>query len=404
MNAWKLRRMNAWNRGCLVLGRVVVCCRGRCHRALGLGFLMLWLLAGVARGAEPRGPVPREVVDGLRKFAEKIKLRKSWRFEYRVDYQFSEAGAGGWPHIDVTNSRKGEWTLLHLATPKSDVTPKSEGPPKLEIAKSIDQFHLFKHGLALKRTDRLGVEISNRHDVYVFSLNTYLNTLGVDTFGDVPHQQVGGGVEGQRQYEISKALHWYPEALEQHSSKYSLLTQRETVDGSECLILEWPGMERVWVDAAHGYVIRKRQSQLVENGGPWREIQNLELEKVEDGFWLPRHQTGILYNAGSRVPPAERNKILTRWEVRMKKWEFDTLKDSDFDLEIPVGALVVDFVRQMTYQVQPETGDPLAMAITRAKGTVGDRSRKRWVLIAAIVVAAALLIDQARRYRRSRLS
>ena len=49
-----------------------------------------------------------------------------------------------------------------------------------------------------------------------------------------------------------------PETMQQNSGRYRVLPQPEDVEGHACWVVEWSGMDRMWIDIAHGYAIRQR--------------------------------------------------------------------------------------------------------------------------------------------------
>jgi outer membrane lipoprotein-sorting protein len=137
----------------------------------------------------------------------------------------------------------------------------------------------------------------------------------------------------------------------------TILPEREIVYGTETVVLEYAGLEKVWLDVQHGGIVRKSETwQLV--GGPklWRtEIP--ELHEV-NGVYLPARLVRTRF-ARKEAPEALWNTPVSRFTVTIPK---ETLKinsgftKEDFQLDLPPDTHVYDGIAGTEYTVGATAG------------------------------------------------
>lgn len=136
----------------------------------------------------------------------------------------------------------------------------------------------------------------------------------------------------------------------------AVLPEKETVYGAETIVLDYAGMEKVWLDAQYGGIIRKSETRQ-SAGGPllWRtEIP--ELHEV-NGTYLPARLVRTRF-ASEKNSETLWNTPVSRFTVTIPK---ETLKvnsgftKEDFQLHFPSGTHVYDGIAGTEYTVGPTT-------------------------------------------------
>jgi hypothetical protein len=171
-------------------------------------------------------------------------------------------------------------------------------------------------------------------------------------------------------------LPFLPEFLRANIRRYEVLSSQEEVDGVLCWVVQWPGMDRFWVDPNRGFAVPRRQ-YCFGPGKPLRfEFRNRDYREVKPGLWFPFVQVEDRYASIEREKEALWGKVITRSEYRVKSIEFDNVSDAAFEVKLPPGTRVFDSVRNFDYSVSgPSDSDPFSEAIFAAK------KQERWSII-----------------------
>jgi hypothetical protein len=200
------------------------------------------------------------------------------------------------------------------------------------------------------------------------------------------------------------ALPYLPEFLQANRRQYKVLPRPEKIDGSLCWVVEWPGMDRFWVDPQRGWVIPRRQ-YCWGPGKPMRfEFRHRDYREVKPGLWLPYGQSEYHYASVVAEKEALWGQVTARCEYTVQSLAFDNVADSFFDVKLPPGTRVLDIARQFRYATSEKQGtDPFAAAIeqaTRAKRGI----LVPWALGGVTLVLVALLVYRIRRVKKLRRS
>jgi len=133
-----------------------------------------------------------------------------------------------------------------------------------------------------------------------------------------------------------------PDFLVANLRRYRVLPAAEVVDGHACWVVEWPGMDQMWIDAAHGFVLRRR----VYHWGPGRpvrcEIQQRDCREVRPGLWAAFTQLVDEYANPHWARRGRWNTIDLETTTTVEKIEFDTVADDFFDCPLPARTVVLD--------------------------------------------------------------
>lgn len=192
-----------------------------------------------------------------------------------------------------------------------------------------------------------------------------------------------------------------PEFLDRNRELYRVLPDREDVDGIRCWVLEWPGMDRIWVDLEHGFAIRRRVYHW-GLGKPRRyAIEQSDFREISRGFWTPFLQKVDKYAEVDRTEEKFWDTIVNKSVYRVKEVLVgDEVPDEALEVRLPAGTRVVDNIRDMVYTVAEDGAEPFEGALAEARDALRP-NRTRWLLVAlnAFLVAVAALIWFVRRRR-----
>lgn len=191
---------------------------------------------------------------------------------------------------------------------------------------------------------------------------------------------------------------------------YSLDDHMEPVDGWPCYVVQHPGVDRLWLDPAIGFAIRRREFydeggmiRLRRSATSFQEYDVIDPAGQHRAIWLPTH-VAVEYRTdetqgGESLPMA-------REDVRVEKLSVNDVQDSDFLFTPPAGTLVYDRDTNTDRQI-PGGRDLLDenIAIARMRRQVSGKSASaepavgRDIYVLA-VAAGALLLANAMAYFR----
>jgi hypothetical protein len=191
--------------------------------------------------------------------------------------------------------------------------------------------------------------------------------------------------------------YWLPTGFKRNRDRYRLLAQREAVDGADCVVLDWPGRDRIWLDPALGYAIRKREFQWTS--GTMRDrLVSRDFQVVAENLWLPRAIVHEQFcTADDR--PSMKNLVSGIRTIRVSEIRVEAAPEDTFIVAVPEGAAVNDMVRNIFYESVAPGDDPIARAEAEVRRQLGHTSWLTswvtWLVAAGIALAVGLLV-----YRR----
>jgi len=183
-----------------------------------------------------------------------------------------------------------------------------------------------------------------------------------------------------------------PDFLRNNVARYRVKPEPEEIDGVRCWLVEWPDMDRFWVDPQHGFAIRRR----AYCWGPGKPLHtgvlNRDYREAKPGLWLPYLQIVDRYADINAEDKAVWGKLACRTEMQLDSIEFDRLSDDFFAIRLPPGTIVFDVVRKLHYRVaDPNGGDPFGEPVLEALQLQPARGRAM-VTIAAILIPVGLIV------------
>jgi hypothetical protein len=185
--------------------------------------------------------------------------------------------------------------------------------------------------------------------------------------------------------------YWIPDALERNHDKYRVLPNRETWDGAECLVLEWAGRDRLWIDPALGYAIRRREFRRTD--GVMRDrVFFRDFQIVSDELWLPRLIEREQY-CSKEDPRSLQNQVSGVRTLRVQSLEIVTVPEHDFIVDVPPGVHVHDNVRGIVYDALGPGEDPIAEAeaTVRRQLNPGPWRYVGWGVAGVVVLVIAIV-------------
>jgi len=232
----------------------------------------------------------------------------------------------------------------------------------------------------------------------------YFRYIGWDVSSHIVES--GGG-----DYKAAKNEEWLkdyldhpflPEFLETNLSKYSVNPVQGDVDGFPCWVVEYPGMDKFWVDSEHGYAIRKR----IYHWGPGQArkfaIHNMDFREVKPGIWLPYRQIVDKYASIVSEQKDIWDKVASRLHYEVREILFDEeLPETCFEPDLKEGLHILDAVRNIRYTItDPNSAVPFEGSIDQGI-KVNQYVKYRAFFI--IVGSALIMIAVGLIYRKKKM-
>jgi hypothetical protein len=179
--------------------------------------------------------------------------------------------------------------------------------------------------------------------------------------------------------------------------------EREVVEGTPCVVVNWPGREKFWLDPAHSYAVVRRELYDPGSGLLVTRRENSEFAEVRPGIRLP-YAFRFEICAAAAAPEPYRGKPMMRYNYRVTKLSVNDVPDSQFELPIEPGTTVVDVThsspkgtseaqRAISY-VMPADKNQLDETLRRAIEARDEPNRsaaKTWWVVAAVNVVLVVV-------------
>lgn len=350
-------------------------------------------------------PSIAEVLEGLQRIEQTVFETKSFYVKYERDevVKLLNPGIGGLLPAQWTQAfYRDKWYSERRFTRPEIIELPTGARSEVPAAPSIQ---VLKDGIVLE-WDQASQPVVI-HEIRKFSnlyggLN-YTRNLSLDAPKYIAQ---AGKVELAAMRAVDKdntCLPFLPEYLRANRNKYNVLPQPEMINGIECWILEWPGMDRIAVDAQRGFAIIRRSYSWAPGKPLQVEVTNSDHRQVKPGLWLPFQQHETRYASIVAQPQANWGKPELRARYTVQAMRFDDLDDAFFQVKLPPKMKVFDAVRGFNYEVEGNTHEPFAEAIAAAtakqqaaKGVKWDWKWFGFGIVAAIIVAATVVVYKCR--------
>ena len=355
----------------------------------------LWLAALVlaaSTSATAQGPATLtlgQLRDGLKVRHEALKNHRLWYVSYHIEVENREGDMQfAWPYMDVINGRKGE----HLFSYCND--PGFQGSPPLERWMSYDK------GIGIERT-RGAASITPGMNSWHILFNFYTDMLCIDTYEDVEIAEIVTAT----QYNIRNEP-WLPAVIDKNPGKYVVLPRTERIDGRDCHVVEYPGFDKIWIDAERGCCVVQREFAWYLGQPLRRRIQNLDHAQFQPpGIWMPRKQV-VEQFCSLKDAKANWGKVSHRRVHEVRKIEMANVDDALLEVPMPDGMVITDQIRKIEYGKLPPSEDPIGRSVEQARSadatgsTAISHNRLAWVN--AFFLCGIVLVMQVRRVAKER--
>ncbi len=191
---------------------------------------------------------------------------------------------------------------------------------------------------------------------------------------------------------------------------YSLEDHMEPVDGRPCYVVQHPGVDRLWLDPAVGFAIRRREfydeggmTVLRRSATDFQEYDVIDPAGQRRAIWLP---TRLAVEYRSDETPGDGSVPMAKEDFRVEKLSLNDVQDSDFLFTPPPGTLVYDRDNNTSRQI-PGGRDLLDenIAIVQMRRRVSKKSASaepavhRDIYVPALAVGALLLANAVAFFR-----
>jgi hypothetical protein len=299
--------------------------------------MILPLLCALALAAPGGDAVPAklgidEIVRGIEANEEAWRAQKSWMVRYTHSRERIDPAPGSkvlYPDNRLTNARKGPWLFAR--------EEQADGPRMSNIS-GRKTWVLWKDGIYTERVSqnaRIMDGMQVMADPGSLALQTFyypgalMRDFVSDTFA-VPEEF----------FKESEAALVLPRCLKADKAEYRIRKDLEEVDGSPCHVIERVGKDVIWLDAEHGYNVRRR-TVYWPSGALGAEFKASGFAEKARGIWLPARQVSVAFNPDT-APPAYRGKVMFVLINRLEEARFGDVPDSLFEVPLPKEVRVSD--------------------------------------------------------------
>ncbi len=177
---------------------------------------------------------------------------------------------------------------------------------------------------------------------------------------------------------------------------YRVASELETVDGKPCVVLERPGVDKIWVDSSIGWRWRKRE-RYYDKQRLDLSFHNRDFREVAPSIWLPFH-----CSLRMAVPPGHEpaNEFFLEKESKVLSVRVNDLTGADFHVEIPVGVVVSNTESGKSHALGGSFNDSIESLAQVARGET--RWRRRWIGYLTVGVVSLLVVFVGVRWWRQR--
>src|SRR5262245_19147610 len=299
--------------------------------------MILPLLYALTLGSPGEGAGPAklgidEIIQGIEANENAWRAQGSWMVRYTHSRERIDPEPGSlvlYPDNRLTNARKGRWLFAR--------EEQDDGPRPTNIS-GRRTWVLWKDGIYIERDHqnaRMMDGVQVMADPGALALQTFyypgalFRDFHSDTFA-VP----------EAFFKESEAASVLPRCLKADKAEYRIRKDLEEVDGSPCHVFERAGKDVIWLDAEHGYNVRRR-TLYWPSGAVCAEFKASGFAERAPGIWLPARQVSVAFNPDT-APPAYRGKVMFVLINRLEEARFGDLPDSLFEVPLPKDVRVFD--------------------------------------------------------------
>jgi hypothetical protein len=359
-------------------------------------------LAGPAR-AEPATLTLDDIIRGLQATEERWLKLENWMIHYWHVRDLKDPAPGTdaeFPPMEKVNARKGK---VFYAYEKQGLSRKAN--PHADPNTKVETWVLWKDGVCLERHND-NVSVLPEPSTIAYQMYFFTGWLFLDLQQDmeVRSEYLRKIYKSNRPSDVM-ADYILPRCLVTYRSEYRVRPQLEMVDGHPCHVLERPNHDVIWIDPAINFMARRR---LVYKpaGHLGADITHTDYQQKAPGIWIPSRSKSLAYN-GHTAPEAYRTKVRDVAQNVLVTARFNDVPDSVYNVPVPDGVRVHDYIRGYTYEKTRPEADPLQRGLEAARRDLeisAPPRRRDWLrlgLLGAIgvqlLVTAFCLLSRGRR-------
>ena len=272
-----------------------------------------------------------DIIRGIEANEKLWRTQSSWMVRYTHSRERVDPAPGSlvlYPDNRMTNARKGPW--LFAREDQADAKGVIGGRQTWTLWK--DGVYTERDHQAVKIMD--GVQVMSNQGTLALQTFFYPGALFRDFHSDT------FAVPEEAFKEPSEMSYVLPRCLKANKAEYRVRKDLEEVDGSPCHVIERPGKDILWLDAEHGYNVRRRTIYW-PSGATCAEFKASGFVEKTPGIWLPARQLSVAFNPDNS-PPSYRGKVMFVLINRLEEARFGDVPDSLFEIPLPDGVRVVD--------------------------------------------------------------
>jgi hypothetical protein len=120
-----------------------------------------------------------------------------------------------------------------------------------------------------------------------------------------------------------------------------VLPRQERVDGAWCHVVERPGVDKLWLDPAIGFALRRRHWLHGQHAAPPIDYELSDYREVAPKVWVPWRLRRVTYKPRPHKPggPLSVDSVA---EVALLRAEVNRVPEGRFRVDLPPGTLVWD--------------------------------------------------------------
>ncbi len=273
-----------------------------------------------------------EIIHGIEANEKAWRAQGSWMVRYTHSRERVCPPPGSlvlYPDNRLTNARKGPWLFAR--------EDQADGPGPMPTISGRKTWSLWKDGLYTERDHQNAQLMDGSQISGTLALQTFyypgalFRDFHSDTF-DVPKDFFQEG---------SEAAFVLPLCLKVAKAEYRIRAELEEIDGSPCHVVERAGKDVIWLDAEHGYNVRRRTIYW-PSGAVCAEFKASGFDEKAPGIWLPNRQISVAFNPDS-APAAYRGKVMFVLINRLEEAQFGDVPDALFEVPLPKDVRVFDY-------------------------------------------------------------
>lgn len=354
-------------------------------------FLFGWSMAEKSGAVASERPTVESIIEGIKRANDAFFQSRKLTLRYTADvaHRTNQPTRREW----VLGRDNGGWYAEQMAVPPNEKLAL----PRIAILKN----GLFLDWFQFNQSVNLGPkQMRNFNVLYGWD---YLENAGINPYRPIV-ESTGMSYEDATALDEKSLpttgpdsglliLHQFvkepslPDFLQLNASKYGVAEQSESIDGEAYWAIEWPEMDKIWVDVDRGYAVRRRVYRWKPAGPLARRVDNSDLREVKPGLWLWFRQTVETYG---RQKEEDWDKVIRRSTYDVSECDFSHAPGALANLRLPVGTAVTDTIRDLKYTVSDEQGDPFDKPLGEATAAAGVR--RRTGIIGPIIIANVALL------------